>query len=458
MAKASGMMKKGGRAKKRADGGDTIADMIRQDQIEQGMKGRGLPERVPMPPRRPADKPMTPRDPIPTSTNFGAKKGGKIKHPDEAQDKKLMHKVLKPKAFKSNGGPADDPWANTIVDSSGRNTMPSTSSWAEKKAKPVLLGSGQKMTPDDPWYNFQPSVNGNKRGGKVMHHDDCTCKMCGGGRAMKYSGGGIFSGDSKKKVPGDVGGRQAHAKGGSTIRSQFNDAFRDARNQGLDTFEFNGKMYNTKMAPEAKAPAPNYMQPNAAYRPGQIQSSELAAPAPTEMSADQQRGMMGRQPQMSTEHGLFMGRPDQASIVFSRDVPDQNAQPVYHSGDSMPEMTLRDLGEKRGGRTERNKGGRTKGNTTIIIDMGGRKQMQPQPMGMGQMPNAPVNPMRQPQQQPPMPPQGGMPPMPPMPPQGMPMQRKAGGRTSYPIDTGAGGANARLEKIDAYGLKPTRRK
>ena len=79
-------------------------------------------------------------------------------------------------------------------------------------------------------------------------------------------------------------------------------------------------------------------------------------------------------------------------------------------------------------------------------------------MGMGQMPNAPANPMRQPQQQPPMPPQGGMPPMPPMPPQGMPMQRKAGGRTSYPIDTGAGGANARLEKIDAYGLKPSKRK
>ena len=395
MAKASGMMKKGGAAKKRAEGGDAIADMIRQDQIEQGMKGRGLPERVPMPPRRPVDKPMTPRDPIPAGTNFGAKKGGKIKHPDEKADRQLIKSMIKPTAFKAKGG-------------------------------------------------------------KAMHHDDCTCKMCGGGRAMKYSGGGIFFGDSKKKIPGVVpGGRTAHAKGGSTIRSQFNDAFRDARNQGLDTFEFNGKMYNTKMAPAAKAPAPNYMQPNEAYRPGQVQASDLS---PIEPSAAQQQGMMGRQPQMSTEHGLFMGRPDQAGIVFSRNVPDQNAQPVYHGGDSTPDMTLSDLGEKRGGRTNHAKGGRTKGNTTIIIDMGGRKQMQPQPMGMGQMPNAPANPMRQPQQQPPMPPQGGMPPMPPMPPQGMPMQRKAGGRTSYPIDTGAGGANARLEKIDAYGLKPSKRK
>jgi hypothetical protein len=41
--------------------------------------------------------------------------------------------------------------------------------------------------------------------------------------------------------------------------------------------------------------------------------------------------------------------------------------------------------------------------------------------------------------------------------QGM-MPRKSGGRTNYPIDTGAGGANARLEKIDAYGLKPSKRK
>ena len=461
MAKAAGMMKKGGKVHKKWGGKSTGVETdfhpstYGEEKVNYSDKDndavsnlakygsmRGNPTASPDYPER--------------------KSGGKAtRHPDEAQDKKLMHKVLKPKAFKSNGGPADDPWAYTIVDSSGRNTMPSTSSWAEKKAKPVPLGSGQKMTPDDPWYNFQPSVNGNKRGGKVMHHDDCTCKMCGGGRAMKYSGGGIFSGDSKKKVPGDVGGRQAHAKGGSTIRSQFNDAFRDARNQGLDTFEFNGKMYNTKMAPAAKAPAPNYMQPNAAYRPGQIQSSELAAPAPTEMSADQQRGMMGRQPQMSTQHGLFMGRPDQAGIVFSRDVPDQNAQPVYHSGDSMPEMTLRDLGEKRGGRTHHAKGGRTKGKTNVNIIIGaGHGQPQP-PMGMmggAPMPNAPVNPQRLPPA-----PQGGMPqggaPMPPMPPQGMPpMPRKSGGRTSYPIDTGAGGGEARLDKIKAYGLKPSKRK
>ena len=435
MAKASGMMKKGGRAKKRADGGDAIADMIRQDQIEQGMKGRGLPERVPMPPRRPADKPMTPRDPIPTSTNFGAKKGGKIKHPDEKADRQLIKSMIKPTAFKAKGG-------------------------------------------------------------KVMHHDDCTCKMCGGGRAMKYSGGGIFSGDSKKKVPGDVGGRHARKDGGRNVGYDESAPPQASYNfltgwSNLDKASpdqiaaMNPTNRAAAMSAQGNAPQRMGGMPAAGYGAGARKSapdmrinsqtsrmssdpSGLSMMDPQQraefaqqtngLSADQQRGMMGRQPQMSTQHGLFMGRPDQAGIVFSRDVPDQNAQPVYHSGDSTPEMTLRDLGEKRGGRTERNKGGRTKGNTTIIIDMGGRKQMQPQPMGMGQMPNAPVNPMRQPQQQPPMPPQGGMPPMPPMPPQGMPMQRKAGGRTSYPIETGSGGGEARLDKIKAYGLKPSKRK
>jgi len=34
------------------------------------------------------------------------------------------------------------------------------------------------------------------------------------------------------------------------------------------------------------------------------------------------------------------------------------------------------------------------------------------------------------------------------------MARKRGGRTNYPIETGSGGGEARLDKIKAYGLKP----
>jgi hypothetical protein len=40
---------------------------------------------------------------------------------------------------------------------------------------------------------------------------------------------------------------------------------------------------------------------------------------------------------------------------------------------------------------------------------------------------------------------------------GYPMPRKSGGR-AYPIKDGSGGGEARLQKIDAYGLTPPKRK
>lgn len=95
------MMKKGGKVHREhhADG-DVVGDMIRQDQIEQGMKGRGLPERIPMPTPRPADKPVKYTGPKPTTNpNTGYKKGGAA-HPDEAQDKALIKKMIKSSAMK----------------------------------------------------------------------------------------------------------------------------------------------------------------------------------------------------------------------------------------------------------------------------------------------------------------------------------------------------------------------
>jgi hypothetical protein len=117
-----------------------------------GMRGRGLPD----------DGPAIQYN---SNDQMELKRGGKAKHTDEAQDKKLMHKVLREKAFKASGG-------------------------------------------------------------KTMHHDDCSCKMCMGGaaKAKKADGGKInwikkdkeiFSGNSKTKIPGEVpGGRSAHKHGG----------------------------------------------------------------------------------------------------------------------------------------------------------------------------------------------------------------------------------------------------
>lgn len=159
-----------------------------------------------------------------------------------------------------------------------------------------------------------------------------------------------------------------------------------------------------------------------------------------------------------------------------------------------------------GGRTARASGGRAKGKTNINIVIAPQGQADASGMPMPPMPiGGPKPPMGPPPPMPmPMPPQGGPqgvdPSMlaalagkgaggPPQPPMGMPpMARKAGGRVyrsykdmdagagsglgrlekteieekkmarkdggrAYPITTGSGGGNARLEKIPAYGLK-----
>lgn len=56
----------------------------------------------------------------------------------------------------------------------------------------------------DDKHDSQESMKGLKKGGAAS------------GRTMKYGGGGVFSGNSTTKIPGVVGGREAHAKGGRT--------------------------------------------------------------------------------------------------------------------------------------------------------------------------------------------------------------------------------------------------
>jgi len=141
----TGGMKKGGRIKK-DDGGsaDDIAKLIRADEIARGQMGRGLPARpAPIPPARPTAMPRE-RIPVGASPTFkkggrtkkdigggmpygaipgmpqgaptkgmlrqamlGMKKGGKAEHPDEAEDKKLIRKMIKSEAIrhaKKSGG------------------------------------------------------------------------------------------------------------------------------------------------------------------------------------------------------------------------------------------------------------------------------------------------------------------------------------------------------------------
>ena len=157
-----GAFKKGGRIHK--DDGGSIEELIRQDQIEQGMKGRGLPMRVPMPTPRPADKVQPYRGPKPTSNpNSGYKKGGMAaKHPDEKEDKALIKTMIKSSAMKRD----EHCWGG------------------ETKSK---------------------KADGGKADGHKVEWI----------RKAHAAGGEVFSGDSKSKVPGVVpGGRDARKHGG----------------------------------------------------------------------------------------------------------------------------------------------------------------------------------------------------------------------------------------------------
>jgi hypothetical protein len=109
-----------------------------------------------------------------------------------------------------------------------------------------------------------------------------------------------------------------------------------------------------------------------------------------------------------------------------------------------------------GGRMARAKGGRTKKamNVNIIIGQPTPKPAMPPPSAA--MPPPGAGPVGMHQGMPPqMPPPGAGAPPPMGPP---PMGRKSGGRAGYPIDSGAGGGEGRLEKAKAYGAKPQARK
>ena len=126
-----------------------------------------------------------------------------------------------------------------------------------------------------------------------------------------------------------------------------------------------------------------------------------------------------------------------------------------HSDEAEDKKLIKSMVKKEDlkGRVERKHGGRTGKTAVNIVIATGHK---PDGMGGPGAPGMPPHPIP-PQMAPPsMPPGAGPAMMPPQGPPGMPpgmppMGRKSGGRTTYPIDTGAGGGEARLAKIRAYG-------
>jgi len=335
--------KKGGRIHKQVAGGiseDDIAKLIRADEIMNAQKGRGLPTPpAPMPIPRPADKYTGPK---PTGNpGPGQKRGGKVRahhakggaaHSDEAQDKKLMHKILKPKAFKADGG--------------------------------------------------------------AMHHKDCSCKMCMGGRTGKADGGAteaqrVGAASSKFYKEGNKPAVQ------STKSSDFN-AMRNADRNLTTALEQQGykKGGRTKHASGGEAGRGLYVRQGYPHEVPGVDGGRIAR-----------------------KHGGSAKGKGKTNInIMIHPHGAEGAAP------QMPLMPPRPM-----------------------------PPMPPAPPAGG-MPPAPVPPMGAPMGGAPLPPMGAA--RPGMPPIG----RKHGGnipvgmKTTHIIDNAAGGGLGRLEKIKAYGL------
>jgi len=474
MGKAAGMMKKGGRAH-RDDGGPVPVPPRKGDKDYNPYPYRPAAKNPNNPPKQPA---YQSGEGYVNQNPEGYKKGGKaekwiqgaIKHPGS------LHKALHvPKGEK----------------------IPEKKLHAAEKKGGKLAKKAQ----------LAETLKGmhHAKGGKASRHPDeaedkkLIKKMVKpSALEHKKQGGSVFSGDSKKKIPGDTGGRQArnaggrlHREGGGRNRDpDDNTAMPQATYNFLTGWSNLDKAtpdqiaamnpQDRQMALAAQGPSRGVMPAHSAAPRKMVGSGRgVAGPTADQIrsalssstpSDAQQQGMMSRaQPAMTTEHGLYGPQTaNDAAINFSRQVPDQSAQPVWHYSDDTSNSSSAPAPAgyvapnvpaplwARGGRAQHAKGGRTKGKTQVNIIIGAGHHQQPQGMmGGAPMPNAPVNPQRLPPA-----PQGGMPPMgpqgmpPQMPPQGgMPMARKSGGRTGYPIETGSGGGEARLDKIKAYGLK-----
>jgi hypothetical protein len=129
-----------------------------------------------------------PNDYVPSYKNM--KKGGKAEHPDVAEDKKLIKKMIKPEAMKkADGGKVK---------------------WIQKAIKNKGALHKQLGVPEDKKIPERKLEKAAAKPGKLGQRARLAQTL----RGMHADGGSVFSGNSTTKIPGVVGGRKAHAKGG----------------------------------------------------------------------------------------------------------------------------------------------------------------------------------------------------------------------------------------------------
>jgi hypothetical protein len=292
-------------------------------------------------------------------------------------------------------------------------------------------------------------------GGKAMHHEDCSCKMCSGGmayRSKKFDGGGI-TGMNPMMQPGTT-------QPNMMLRPPLGQA------PGMGQSPMGQGPFNP-MGNRPMRASGGRAQP--ILDDQRLRELHRMRESRNSMEGIDNFGDYGRSRRMDS-HGAFMRNYHEN---MKNDMDKKNA-------------SLTSSGLKRGGRSEkcwggetkarphRASGGRTKGKTNVNIIISPQSGQPQGPLGAGVgMGQPPVPPMM-----PPTPPMGGMPPgmppmMPPAPPMGgapggglppqlmaalagrggmPPMARKSGGRVGHKMpkyqeeDYGSGSGLGRLEK------------
>jgi hypothetical protein len=160
--------------------------------------------------------------------NFGAgasgspyKKGGAVKHSDEAADKALIKKMVKPSARtgKMDGGGADDnssqmSYSGSDADRNMQMMGKSKGSLGDKSSFKGMAAPSGKM-------GMEMAAPSGQMG--MEQARGMSGAMNKGGRAKHAKGGEVFSGKGYPfKVPGADGGRTARAAGGRTGKGKTN--------------------------------------------------------------------------------------------------------------------------------------------------------------------------------------------------------------------------------------------
>ena len=354
------------------------------------------------------------------------KRGGKAMHDDAAEDKKLIHQVVKKGALKPG------------MKHGGRSHKAGGGELELSRLSPALVKDRPHLAAYDEHRRalrakYPEAVKAGNLVGALSKSERA--------KYDKLSENSLNERDSQldraKGGAVNVKGGRSHKAGGGSPKNPPGEDFLN------DYLAGTGRSYykdnpNAPGAPKAAKPAPK-----------QVVAKPVAPPA-----SDMDPGQMG--PPMKKGGGVH---PKGCKCHKC------SGGMAKKGGGSVSDGELEGT-RPTGGRKARKSGGRAKGKTNINIIIGSHGKEHPPMLPPGMMPPPPPagglhQGMGPAGAMPPggMPPGAGGPPMPPpgMPPSGPPpgmMPRKRGGRVHYPLHHGGGGGLGRLEKVKAYGLKP----